>query len=74
MRLQLEKTDIWLGKGNISDKTESLLIAAQNNAIRTNYNILKRKSIKPNRIAIVVYMEKKDEMIDHIVSEGRKLE
>ena len=28
---------IWLRKGNLKRKTESLLIAAQNNAIRTNY-------------------------------------
>ena len=32
-----EKTYTWLRKGNFKRKTESLLIAAQNNAIRTNH-------------------------------------
>ncbi len=27
----------WLRRGNLKRETESLLIAAQNNAIRTNY-------------------------------------
>ena len=30
------KTWTWLRKGNLKRETESLLIAAQNNAIRTN--------------------------------------
>ena len=32
-----EKTWMWLRKGNLTRETESLLIAAQNNAIRTNH-------------------------------------
>ena len=32
-----DKTCTWLRKGNLKRKTESLLIAAQNNAIRTNH-------------------------------------
>ena len=32
-----EKTWTWLRKGNFQRETESLLIAAQNNAIRTNH-------------------------------------
>ena len=32
-----EKTWTWLRKGNFKRETESLLIAAQNNAIRTNH-------------------------------------
>ena len=32
-----EKTWMWLRKGNLKRKTESLLIAAQNNAIRSNH-------------------------------------
>ena len=32
-----EKTWTWLNKGNLKRETESLLIAAQNNAIRTNH-------------------------------------
>ena len=33
----LDKTWKWLRKGNLKKETESLLIAEQNNAIRTNY-------------------------------------
>ena len=33
-----EKTGTWLRKGNFKRETESLLIAAQNNAIRTKSN------------------------------------
>ena len=33
----MKKTWTWLRKGNLKRGTESLLIAAQNNAIRTNY-------------------------------------
>ena len=32
-----KKTWTWLRKGNLEKETESLLIAAQNNAIRTNH-------------------------------------
>ena len=32
-----EKTWMWLRKGNLKRETESLLITAQNNAIRTNH-------------------------------------
>ena len=32
-----QKTWTWLRKGNLKRETESLLIAAQDNAIRTNY-------------------------------------
>ena len=32
-----EKTWTWLRKGNFKRETESLLIAAQNNAVRTNH-------------------------------------
>ena len=32
-----EKTLTWLQKGNLKRKTESFLIAAEKNAIKTNY-------------------------------------
>ena len=32
-----DKTWTWLRKGNLKRETESLLMAAQNNAIRTNH-------------------------------------
>ena len=35
-KISLDKTWTWLRKGNFKRETESFLIAAQNNAIRTN--------------------------------------
>ena len=66
-----EKTWTWLRKGNFKRETESLLIAAQNNAIRTNH-------IKA-RIGLTQQNGKcrlggnRDETINHI-SECSKLE
>ena len=34
--IPLEMTRTWLRKGNLKRETESLLIATQNNAVRTN--------------------------------------
>ena len=34
-------TGTWLGRGNLNTKTESSLIAAKNNALRSNYVIAK---------------------------------
>ena len=45
------KTWTWLRKGNFKRETESLLIAAQNNVIRTI--ISKRELIRRNKIANV---------------------
>ena len=50
--ISYEKT--WLRKGNLKKETESLLITAQNNAIRTNY--MKVKIIKTQKIANVGYV------------------
>ena len=41
-----EKTWTWLRKRNLKRETESLLIAAQNNVIRTNYLYVKAKIVK----------------------------
>ena len=35
--ISLEKTWTWLRKGNFKRETESLVIATQNNAVRTNH-------------------------------------
>ena len=53
-----KKTWTWLRKGNLKTETESLLIAAQNNAIRTNH--------------IKARIDNRDETINHI-SECSKL-
>ena len=49
-----EKTWTWLRKGNLKRETESLIIAAQNNAIRTNY--IKAKIDKTQQIVNVDYV------------------
>ncbi len=51
--ISFEKTWTWLIKGNLKRETESLLIAAQNNAIRTNHIKARR-----NKIANVDYLVK----------------
>ena len=43
-----KKTWTWLQKGNHKRETESLLIAAQNNAIRTNYVKVKIDNMQQN--------------------------
>ena len=48
-----EKTDIWLRKGNLKRKMESLLVAAQENAIRTNH--IKARRDRLNKITYVGY-------------------
>ena len=53
-------------------ETESLLIAAQNNAIRTNYIIMKTDNIHHNSKCRLC--GDKDEMFNHIVSKCSKLE
>ena len=58
-----EKTWTGLKKGNLKREIEFLLIAAQNNAIKTNY--VKAKKIRRHRIASLGYVviETKQSMI-----------
>ena len=59
-----EKTQTWLAKGNFKRETESLLIAAQNNAKRTNHikaRIDKTKQYSKSRLWL-----DRDETINHI--------
>ena len=65
-----QKTWTWLRKGNFKRETESLLIAAQNNAIRTN-NIKTRIDKTQQNSKCRLYGDR-DESINHI-SECRKL-
>ena len=44
-----EKTSIGLRNGNFKRETESLLIAAQKNVIRTNYTKAKIDNMQQNR-------------------------
>ena len=65
-----EKTWTWLIKGNFREK-ESLLIAAQNNAIRTNH--IKARIDKTQRNSKCRLCGDRDETINHIISERSKL-
>ena len=62
-----EKTWTWLRKGNFKRETESLLIAAQNNAIRTNH--IKAKIDKRQQNSKCRPCGDRDEVINHIISE-----
>ena len=66
-----EKTLRWQRKGNLKRETESLLIAAQNNAIRTNF--IKARIDKTQQNSKCRLCSNRDETINHIVSECSKL-
>ena len=67
----LFKTWTWLRKGNFKRETESLLIAAQDNAIRTNH--IKARIDKTQQNSKCILCSDGDETINHIISEGSKL-
>ena len=66
-----EKTWTWLRKGNLKRETESLLIVAQENAIRTNY--IKARIDKTQQNSKCRLCGDRDETINHIISECSKL-
>ena len=65
------KTGTWLRKGNFKRETESLLIAAQDKAIRTNH--IKAKIDKTQQNSKCRQCGDRDETINHIISECSKL-
>ena len=66
-----EKTRTWLRKANLRRETESLQVATENNAIRTNYIIEKRDTTQQN--SWYRLCGDRDEMINHIIREYIKL-
>ena len=66
-----DKAWTWLRKGNFNRETESLLIAAQGNAIRTNH--IKARIDKTQQNSKCRLCGDKDETINHIISECSKL-
>ena len=66
-----DKTWTWLRKGNFKRETESLPIAAQNNAIRTNH--IKAKIDKTQQNSKSRLCSDRDETINHIIRECGKL-
>ena len=66
-----DKTWIWLRKSNFMTETESLLIAAQNSAIRTNH--IKASMDRTQQNSKCRLFGDRDETINHIISECSKL-
>ena len=61
----------WLRNGDLKRETESLIVAAQNQSIRTN--LVKAKIGKSQRDSLCRVYRKEDESIDHVVSRCSKL-
>ena len=70
-RLINQKTSTWLRKGNLKRETESLLIATQENAMRTNN--IKARINKTQQNSKCRLCGDRDETINHIISECSKL-
>ena len=66
-----EKTWTWRRKGNLNRETESLLIAAQNNAIRTNY--IKARVDKSQQNSKCGLCDDRKETTNRMISEYSKL-
>ena len=66
-----DKTWTWIRKGNFKRETESLLMVAQNSAIRTNY--IKARIDKTQQKSKWSLCGDRDETINHIISECSKL-
>ena len=66
-----QKTWTWLRKRKLKRETESLLIAAQDNAIRTNH--IKARIDKTQQNSKCRLCGDRDETINHIISECSKL-
>ena len=67
-----DKIWTWLRKGNFEREKESLLIAEQNSAIRTNH--IKARIDKTHQNSKCRLCGARDETINHIISECSKLE
>ena len=66
-----ENSWTWLRKGNLKRETESLFMAAQNSAIRTNH--IKARIDKTQQNSKCRICGDRDETINHILSECSKL-
>ena len=70
-KISHDKTWTWLRKGNFKRETVSLLMAAQNSAMRTNY--IKARIDKTQRNSKCRLCGDRDETINQIISECSKL-
>lgn len=66
-----EDTWMWLTRGSLKRETESLIVAAQDQALATNYR--KAKIEKSRQSALCRMCKSKDETVSHIVSECTKM-
>ena len=66
-----EQSWVWLQNGDLKRETESLIVAAQNQSIRTNF--VKSKIDKRQKDTLCRLCKKADESIDHVVSGCSKL-
>ena len=69
--ISLQKTWTWLRKGNLKRETEFLLIAAHDNAIRTNH--IKARIDKTQQNSKCWLCGDRDETINHLISECSNL-
>ena len=65
------KTWTWLRKGNFKRETESLIIATQNNDVRTNH--IKARIDKTQQSSKCRLCGDREKTINHIISECSKL-
>ena len=61
-----EQSWIWLQNGDLKRETESLIVAAQNQSIRTN--LVKAKIDKSQKSTLCRLCKKADKSVDHVVS------
>ena len=66
-----EQSWVWLQNGDLKRETESLIVAAQNQSIRTK--LVKAKSDKTQKDTLCRLYKKAGESIDHVVSGCSKL-
>ena len=57
----------WMKRGSLKRETESMIIAAQDQALRTNYR--KAKIEKSTNVSTCRLCKEKEETVSHIVSE-----
>ena len=69
--IALDKTWTWLRKGNFKREIESLMITAQNNAVRTNH--IKVRIDKTQQNSKCRLCGDRDDTINHIISKCSKL-
>ena len=70
-KISHQKTWTWLRKGHLNRETETILRAAQNNTIKTNY--VKVRINKTQQNSRCRWCGDRDETINHIISEYSKL-